>query len=186
MLLLFPLQDPVGSSTQWHLNKIEVTPATTKATSSFSYRSYLNGMNSSASLTQTSMHDLEVTVNTSSKGQPDPFDGDVFLTLGGSYSAMDEVQLSGGDLEFNGGVFASGSALSFSIKAPEMGSLTTATIRVVSAHLLLPICYLLVCGGYPPSMGRRTKVVLLALNGTPQSTRSCVCVCAIGLLSFQE
>jgi len=178
MLLLFPLQDPVGSSTQWHLNKIEVTPATTKATSSFSYRSYLNGMNSSASLTQMSMHDLEVTVNTSSKGQPDPFDGDVFLTLGGSYSAMDEVKLSGGDLEFNGGVFASGSALSFSIKAPEMGSLTTATIRVVSAHLLLPICYLLVCGGYPPSIhGPKNKTRVISSQWhTPIDAVVCVCV----------
>ena len=76
------------------------------------------------------MHDLQVTVNTSNKGQAD-FDGDVYLTLGGGYSTMDEVQLTGDDLESAGGLFVAGSALSFSIRAPEMGALTNATIRVV-------------------------------------------------------
>ena len=121
----------MGSSSQWHLSKVEITPASTLATSTFSYRSYLNGMNSSATLTQTSMHDLQVTINTSDKGQA-AFDGKVYLSLCGNYSSMDEVHLSGGDLDSADGVFAAGSALSFPIKAPEMGSLSTATVRVVS------------------------------------------------------
>ncbi len=55
-----PTQDPVGSSTQWHLSHVDVTPAGTSATSTFTYRSYLNTNNTSTTMTQTSMHDLQV------------------------------------------------------------------------------------------------------------------------------
>ena len=107
-----------------------MTAVASGATSHFAYRSYLNQMNSSAALSQTSMHDLQVTVQTASNGQAD-FDGDVYLSLAGSYSAMDEVKLSGAELEQAQGLFSAGSAITFSIKAPEMGSLLSATVRMV-------------------------------------------------------
>ena len=125
------MQDAVGTSTQWHLSKIEVTPASTSSTSTFGYKSYLNQINPTATITQTSMHDLRIVVNTSDNGQGD-FDGSLFLSLVGGYSAMDEVKLTGSDLDSAGGVFSAGSALAFSIKCPEIGSLTSATVRVVS------------------------------------------------------
>lgn len=56
----------------------------------------------------------------------------MFLTIVGSYGVMDEVKLTGGDLDGAGGVYPAGSALSFSMKSPEIGSLSSAIVRVVS------------------------------------------------------
>ncbi len=69
----------------------------------------------------------QVTVKSSASNKAD-FDGDLYLSLGGTYSGADEIKLTSGDAA--GDVYVSGGDTTFSIKAPDMGTFTTASVRI--------------------------------------------------------
>lgn len=120
-----------ATSTSWHLNKIEVIPEG-GGTSAFAYCSYLNVYCPSTTMNLSGQHDLKVIVKTlkdDSSGAK-PFDGNVYLSLNGYWGSMDQVKLQGEELQAADGLFHESSALTFNLKTPDLGSLTSASVRI--------------------------------------------------------
>lgn len=86
-------QDAVGSSSQWHLDHVDVTAAG-GAKTTFAHRSYLNQSAPTAELTCAGMHDFSATVVVKG-GAPEAEAGaDLWLALSGGYCSMAEVKLT--------------------------------------------------------------------------------------------